>query len=89
MVLPRHISTLGSSEESEASLGIFLGQTFGRILGQTRVQKALGPAVPWLFGLWSGLGCGLWFALRKSLGKLQTLPRDSLRTLGTSLGKFF
>ena len=31
----------------------------------------------------------LWFALGKSLGKLQTLPRDSMRTLGTSLGKFF
>ena len=88
-----HGRSLGSSdcpsEESEASLGIFLGQTFGRILGQTRGQKALGPAAPRLFGLWSGLGCGLWFALGKSLGKLQTLPRDSLRTLGTLLGKFF
>ena len=79
--------SLGSSdcpsEESEASLVIFLGQTRGRIQGQTRGQKAEGPKAPKaprLFGLWSGLGCGLWFALGKSLGKLQTLPKDSLRT---------
>ena len=33
------------SEESEASLVIFLGQTRGRIQGQTRGQKAKGPKV--------------------------------------------
>ena len=37
-----------------------------------RILKApSGPAAPRVFGLWSGLGCGLGFAFRKSLGGLQ------------------
>ena len=52
----------------KAPFRIFLSRTLGHILGQTKSQKPSGPAAPRVFGLWSGLGCGLRFAFRKSLG---------------------
>ena len=42
-------------------------------------QKPSRPAAPRIFGLWSGLGCGLGFAFRKSLGG------PSIFFLGSSL----
>ena len=60
----------------KAPLGIFFWQTLGRILGQTLGQKPSGPAAPRVFGLGSGLGCGLGFAFRKPLG------RPSIYSLG-------
>ena len=41
--------------------------------------KAKNPAAPRVFGLWSGLGCGLGFAFRKSLGG------PSIFSLGSTL----
>ena len=49
-------------------LGIFFWHTLGCILGQTLSQKPSGPVAPRVFGRGSGLGCGLGFAFRKSLG---------------------
>ena len=37
----------------KATLGIFLWQTLGHILGQTLGQKHSGPAALWVFGLGS------------------------------------
>ena len=43
-------------------------RTLGYILGQIKGQKPSGPVARRVFCLWTGLGCGLRFALRKSLG---------------------
>ena len=46
--------------------------SLGRILKAPSARpKAKNPRV---FGLWPGLGCGLGFAFRKSLGDLQSSP---------------
>ena len=46
-------------------------------------QKPSGPAAPRVFGLWSGLGCGLGLAFRKSLGGPSIFSLGStLSTLG-------
>ena len=44
-------------------------------------------AAPRVFGLGSGLGCGLGFAFVKSLERLQIYPRVNLSILGTNLGQ--
>ena len=74
----------------KAPLRIFLRQTLCRIIGQTQVQKPLGPAAPRVFGLGSGLWCGLGFAFGKSFGgpSINSLG-NRLKTLCTSLGNRF
>ena len=51
----------------KAPFGIFERRILGHILGQTKGQNPSGPTTPRVFGLWSGLGCGLGIAFRKSL----------------------
>ena len=52
----------------------------------TNSGKTAGVAAPRGFGLRSGLGCGLGFAFGKSLVRLQTSPRVSMSTRGTTHG---
>ena len=49
-------------------------------------KSAVAPGV---FDLRSGLGCGLGFAFRKSLKRLQIYPRVSLSIQGTDRGEIF
>ena len=69
------------------SLGRRLKVPHGILKRRTRAniqgQKHEGPQAPRVFGLWSGLGCGLGYAFRKSLGGPSIFSLGStLSTLG-------